>query len=125
MRIDMTPMVDLGFLLITFFIYTTTMAEHKSTTLFMPADGSATTVGESNAITIILHNNAVYYYTGKWDDTMKNNQVHKTTFNVYNGIGKLIREKQKTLGTKRNNLVLLIKASDEATYNDVIMHWMR
>jgi biopolymer transport protein ExbD len=119
--IDMTPMVDLGFLLITFFIFTTTMGENKTTSLYMPSDGPPTPLKESTAFTLLLtKNNSVYYYSGNWANAFETNLIGKTSFDVQHGIGKFIREKQKTLGADRNELMLLIKASDEATYNDIV-----
>src|ERR1043165_6060265 len=69
-RVDMTPMVDLGFLLITFFIITTTMSSPKAMNLNMPKDTKnqeeLNKAKESGALTIMLgKNNSVFYYEGQ------------------------------------------------------------
>jgi biopolymer transport protein ExbD len=69
-RVDMTPMVDLGFLLITFFIFTTTMSSPKALNLNMPKDTKneeeLNKAKESGALTIMLgKNNGVFYYEGQ------------------------------------------------------------
>jgi biopolymer transport protein ExbD len=73
----MTPMVDLGFLLITFFIFTTTMSTPSTMKLIMPKDEkdpeNETEVKESGALTIMLGaNNAIYFYEGKLKEDASN-----------------------------------------------------
>ncbi len=62
-RIDMTPMVDLAFLLLTFFILTTTMLRPNALQLNMPVPGAHGTAPD--AITVLLSHDAVHWYAGK------------------------------------------------------------
>ena len=94
-RVDMTPMVDLGFLLITFFIFTATMSSQKAMDLRMPKDVTdpkkQTEAKESGALTIMLgKDNQVYYYEGKLKEDGSN--FKQATFK---GIRDIIINKRK------------------------------
>lgn len=55
LNIDMTPMVDLGFLLITFFIFSAMLIKPTAMKLFIPSkNGSATPAPAGQTITLIL-----------------------------------------------------------------------
>jgi biopolymer transport protein ExbD len=83
-RIDMTPMVDLGFLLITFFIFTTTMTSPTTLKLNVPKDTNKeeeqNKAKESGALTIMLgKGNNVYYYEGQLKVDAAGNNFQVTT----------------------------------------------
>jgi biopolymer transport protein ExbD len=69
-RVDFTPMVDLGFLLITFFMLSTTMNKPQTMDISMPSgdkveEEEQTQVKESTAVTLLLgKDNTIYYYFG-------------------------------------------------------------
>src|SRR5260221_1045169 len=49
-RIDMTPMVDLAFLLLTFFILTTTLQKPQTMEITMPEDRKSTRLNSSHTV---------------------------------------------------------------------------
>src|SRR5579863_1945027 len=64
-RIDLTAMVDLAFLLITFFILATSLSKPKALSLALPVKGPAQARPESRTMTICLgKNNLVLWYMG-------------------------------------------------------------
>jgi biopolymer transport protein ExbD len=128
-RIDMTPMVDLGFLLITFFVFTTTMLTPKATDLFMPKDDTThpQPLPNSLALSLLLdNNNKVYYYNGDFKEAVNANKIYETNYSTYGGIGKIIRQKQKDIDASgkfadgRKGLMLLIKPTSGSVYKNVI-----
>lgn len=127
LKTDMTPMVDLGFLLIAFFVVTAQLTEPRVTNLYMPHDGKTTTLENSNALTVLLgKNNAIYYYHGDWEQASKEGKILPTTFDFKTGLGKVIRDKQQQLdnlivnGEGRKGLMILIKPNKNADYKNVI-----
>lgn len=86
-RIDFTPMVDLGFLLITFFMLTTSMIKPQTMEIAMPSkdkvpEEEQTKVKASRAVTIILGtNNSVFYYEGTREDDI-DPKIIKTDFSA-------------------------------------------
>src|SRR5688572_33136777 len=81
LKIDMTPMVDLGFLLIAFFVMTTELMEPKALDLNMPKKGPETKVEMSNALTVLLgKNNTIYFYHGDWKDAFARKEIFTTSF---------------------------------------------
>ena len=144
--VDMTPMVDLVFLLITFFVFTATMSSPTTLDLNMPKDikkqEDQTEVKESSVLTIMLGKaDQVYYYEGKLVVDATGNNFKQTTFK---GIRDIIVNKKKEVmdryyqspnpeceakakaeGKPISNcadkdFVVIIKPSDDATYRNTV-----
>lgn len=130
LRIDMTPMVDLGFLLITFFVFTTTMSTPMAADLIMPSEKPVrhpSTIPKSLALTFLLDgNDKIFYYHGEFDEARRKNEIFETSYSTYQGLGTVIREKQRDIEASgkftdgRKGLMLLIKPAPNASYKNVI-----
>ena len=99
-RVDLTPMVDLGFLLITFFIFTTTLSQPTGLKLNLPKDvdkpEDQTKSKESGTITFLLgKDNHVFYYEGQLKVDASGNNFKSSSFNGENNVRDLIIKKKK------------------------------
>jgi len=145
-HIDMTPMVDLAFLLLTFFMLTTTFSKPKTMELNMP-DKEGEKKEVNNALTVLLtEKDKIYYYSGafKPDSTV----LQLTSFDMDKGIHQILldlnkptfdditklaerkekkelpdstfRRMKKEVQSKMSALTVLIKTDDKAKYKNVV-----
>ncbi len=124
-RVDMTPMVDLGFLLITFFMLTTTMAKPKTMDLVMPREDSdhPMSLPAKKALTVILGpNDRIAWYEGIGDDPTTPPQVRYSSYANSHGIRDVIIDKKAAVyqAFKKNDLMVLIKADKGSNYKNVV-----
>jgi biopolymer transport protein ExbD len=114
-KIDMTPMVDLAFLLLTFFILTTTLNKPQTMELTMPEkpknEEKLPEVNEKKVVTLILGaNNKVYWYHGITDPKIEVTDYSK------DGVRKVLQKKNAEIP----GMIVLIKPSKESRYKNVV-----
>ena len=120
-RVDLTPMVDLGFLLITFFVFTTSMAKPKVMGIVTPKDSDIPTLlCESCVITAVLaKDDKIIYYEGIQND----NTIVKETAFTAEGLRAVLLQKKAAVKTARGSeseMVLIVKPADESSYKNFV-----
>lgn len=121
-RVDMTPMVDLGFLLITFFMFTTNFTKPNVMDLGLPAKGNPPSgpivVDQRNQVTFILgKDNRVFYHQSNEQDLNSGN-LKETDFSGVK-ISKIISEAYKNAPVPEN-FTVIVKPTDEANYKNFV-----
>lgn len=114
-RIDMTPMVDLAFLLLTFFMLTTTFNKPQTMEITMPekpkTEDKQPLVNEKRVITLVLgEKDKIYWYQGITEP-----KVEQTDFSA-SGIRKVLLDHNSQI----KDMVVLIKPSDLSRYKNVV-----
>ncbi len=126
-RVDLTPMVDLGFLLITFFMFTTALAQPSVMELNMPVpappDGSTRFTAESTITLMPTANHRVLWYEG----SLYGDAGRGITGVGGEGVRTLLLRKKKdaaalpeSFSAQAHELQVIIKPMPDCTYEDVV-----
>lgn len=121
-RVDLTAMVDLAFLLITFFMLTTTLLKPKAMDLAMPdkdENKDQLPVPASRSMTILLgSNDRVEWYMGEPGKSSPTVE----SFGKYGLRKSILDNKDKVLKQwgPSKPMIVLIKASDKSNYGDLV-----
>lgn len=123
-RVDMTPMVDLGFLLITFFMFTTTFSKPNVMDLGLPAKPKEnqkppdTEIKLSNSISLLLGRDNRIFWHQQDNTTLTDQNLNETTFDR-EGIRKVI-EQAKNRAADKSKFTVIIKPTDDAVYKNFV-----
>jgi biopolymer transport protein ExbD len=125
-KVDLTAMVDLAFLLITFFMLTTTLSKPQSMPLALPdKDPEQTTppvnVDENKTMTILLgDNNKLIYYVGILKTPIEGPK--DITYGRDGIRKKMVDRKQKVFeyARKKDKMIVIIKPSKKSSYRNLV-----
>ncbi|MCD8741667.1 biopolymer transporter ExbD [Mucilaginibacter roseus] len=121
-RVDLTAMVDLAFLLITFFIMTTTLSKPKIMAIAMPDDPGDDTellVSENRTLTVCLgKDNKALWYLGRAEQP-----ILKPTVAGYgkNGVRKALLDARAYVRKNYGKtLMVIVKPADSSKYENLV-----
>ena len=132
-KVDLTAMVDLAFLLITFFMLTTTLSKPKAMELGLPDKDDPNEknqdikVDENRTMTILLgDNNKIVRYVGLLATPVAGGTPKEFTYGKEGIRKELISRKASVLaystaiGKPKNGMIVIIKPSKKSNYRNLI-----
>ena len=122
-KVDLTAMVDLAFLLITFFMLTTSLDKPAAMDIAMPdkskKDTESVLIDENRTATFILGDGRFIWYHGDFKTPLASSQ---TLADIEKTLPQVVAQLKIKIGTMPNtkDMIVLIKPSTEARAKDVI-----
>ena len=118
-RIDLTAMVDLAFLLITFFIMTTTLAKPKAMDLAMLVGDNPSPIPETRTMSVCLgKDNKVMWYMGMPEKPLTAPDL--VDFSKTGLLAALIAKGKEVLQASGKPLIVILKPSDHSVYSNFV-----
>ena len=124
-RVDMTPMVDLNFLMLMFFMFTTTFSKPNVMDLRLPAKpkdktqkAPDTQIDLTNSISLIIGKDNRIFYHQLDQAGLNENTLQETTYDK-EGITKVI-EQAKRRAKDVKKFTVIIKPTDDAVYKNFV-----
>jgi biopolymer transport protein ExbD len=118
-KVDLTAMVDLAFLLITFFMLTTTFAEKKELKVAMPVEGPAEKIADDRSMTICLgKNNKLQWFVGSPENPISPPAV--CGFGSKGIRDAIFRTAAAVKSATGKHLIILIKPSDKSNIQNLV-----
>lgn len=122
---DMTPMVDLGFLLITFFMFTTTFSKPNMMKLNMPEkndeepeDQETSEIKLSNTISIVMgKDDRIFWYQQAVSDVTAADLI-ETDYSATGIRADIMKKKMSSIDSTKFTIIL--KPTDEATFKNTV-----
>lgn len=122
-KIDMTPMVDLNFLLLMFFMFTSSFSKPNVMDLGLPAKDTNPhppmhNIDEKNQITFIIgENNRIFYHQSNAEDLTEAG-LKETDYNGVN-VSKIISNAYEK-APKKEIFTIIVKPTDESNYKNFV-----
>ncbi|MBI2428285.1 MAG: biopolymer transporter ExbD [Ignavibacteriales bacterium] len=113
-RIDMTPMVDVAFLLLTFFMLTTTMNKPQTMEINLPPSETKAEVAESNLLTLRVTEDFRLFWNVGTEKPVTVDGTDKKEKLI--NLGKLLKDRNRA----NPKLITLIKVDGKAKYIDMV-----
>ncbi|MBB1194817.1 biopolymer transporter ExbD [Flavobacterium sp. SOK18b] len=126
-KVDLTAMVDLAFLLITFFMLTTTLSKPQSMPLGLPdkqdnPDEKPIKVDENRTLTVMLgDNNKIVYYMGLFDAPIAGPK--EIAYGKEGIRAELLKRKKSVVeysGSADKGLIVIIKPGKKSNYRNLV-----
>lgn len=124
-KVDMTPLADLGFLLITFFMFTTTFSKPNVMGLNMPPKDPNKELNQqtpeidlTNSISIIVGGEGKLYWHQQDKTKLTADQLHETNYSKEGIRNDILAARQRA--KTPDNFTVIIKPTDDSTYENLV-----
>ncbi|ASU33281.1 ExbD/TolR family protein [Mucilaginibacter xinganensis] len=118
LRVDLTAMVDLAFLLITFFMLTTSLQKPREMSVVMPAKGPSAGVSDKTTLTICLGTkNQAMYYLGMADKPLSAPKLTGYGLGIRTAI---VEMSKQVLTSTGKSMTVIIKPAEHSAYENLV-----
>jgi biopolymer transport protein ExbD len=118
-HLDMTPMVDVAFLLLTFFMLTTTFSKSNTMEINIPPETGEISIAERNVMTLRVPGDGFAYWS-LGDEAPRRTALYEQQGGEHAAMSREIRQLLQQQYAANKKLVIVVKISEKAKYKSLV-----